>query len=326
MIDQYAQAVPYPAVFSFVTATSELIGGSNTDFATFRDTGILGVEMAYLTGSPIYHTMADAPGNVSARSLHQQGANTLALARHIGNLDLSQTNEDSKAVFFTLGRFLVVRYPASWALPIALLAGLLLIAAAWRHRGWLRILRSIGATLATVLLSLAAAIGLWTLIGGWRSTVGIVESYLYLAGFVALTAGIGAAMARLTRRKIGTGPDAVGVVSVWWGLALLTAISAPGFSYLFAWPAMAGGLALLWRWPQAAKTGWALVCWIVVSVTTLVLLVPAIDVFHQFAQPRPGNLGSQILFMIALPVLLVALVVELLRVFRVRPTKSQSLP
>ena len=88
MIDQYAQAVPYPAASSVVTAIVELIGGSNTDLATFREADVPGIEMAYMTGSPIYHTMADNPDNVSARSLHQQGSNTLALVRHIGNMQL----------------------------------------------------------------------------------------------------------------------------------------------------------------------------------------------------------------------------------------------
>lgn len=324
MIDQYAQAVPYPVAFSFVTATTELIGGSNTDFATFRDAGIHGVDLAYLSGSSIYHTLADTPEHVSERSLHQQGANTLALTRHIGDLDFALARDDSRAVFFTIGRFLVVRYPTSWALFIILLTGTVLIGVGWRQRGWLRLLRGVGTTLATVLLSVLAAIGLWTLIGGWRSNMGIAESYSYLAGFLVLTAGIGAVTAWLTRRRIGTGPDALGVVIVWWALGLLTAISVPGMSYLFAWPALAGGLALLWQASPVAGLWWKLACWALVSVTTLAVLVPAIDIFYQFAQPRPGNPDSEILALIAIPVLLLALVVELLRVFRLRPAKRPS--
>ncbi|MFC2082414.1 M28 family peptidase [Candidatus Bipolaricaulota bacterium] len=320
MIDQYAQAVPYPAAFSFVTATSELIGGSNTDFATFRDAGILGFDMAYLTGSPIYHTMADAPENVSARSLQQQGANTLALARHFGNLDPELPRGSAGAIFFTLGRFIVVRYLESWALPIILAAGLMLVVAAWRERGWLRILRSFGATLAALLLSMAASAGLWMLIGNWRSTMGIFESYVYLAGFVLLTAGIGTAMVWVTRRRIGTGSDAIGVLLVWWLLGLLTTLTMPGLSALFTWPALIGGLLLMLRLPQSAKIPRRHARWTLVCLTTMVVLIPAIDFFYQFAQPRPGNLDSQILATIAVPVMLIALVIELLRVFWVRAT------
>ena len=56
VIERYIAGVPHPAAFSFLTGISELIGGSNTDFAPFRDSGIAGVEFVYAHGSPIYHT------------------------------------------------------------------------------------------------------------------------------------------------------------------------------------------------------------------------------------------------------------------------------
>lgn len=323
VIARYAEAVPYPVAFSFLTTTAELIGGSNSDFDTFQIEGIPGVELAYLRGSPIYHTLTDAPERVSLRSLQHQGANTLALTRHIGNLELGLPRDDSNAVFFTVGRFSVVRYPAAWVLPIVLLAGGALVAAGWRQGAWLRILRSVGATLATTMVAAAAAVGIWTVLGRLRGTMGVAESYLYLAGLLVLTAGIGTAVARLTGRLIGTGPDALGVVIIWWALGLLTAIVAPGMSYLFVWPALAAGLTLVWRSPPAAGRWWQLAGWVLVVGTALVLLVPAIDIFYQLAQPRPGNLDSQILSLIAIPIVLLALVVELLRVFRVRPIKRQ---
>ena len=124
--------------------------------------------------------------------------------------------------------------------------------------------------------------------------------------------------AHLTRRRLGTSPDALGVVAVWWFVALLVSLIAPGTSYLFVWPSLAGGLALLCRPSRSSQTYWDVVCWALVSVTTLVVLVPAIDFFFQFAQPRPGNPDSQMLAIIAIPTMLVSLVVELLRAFRVR--------
>jgi len=323
IIDQYIEAVPYPAAFSFLTTVAELIGGSNSDFATFRDQGIAGVEFAYLRGSPIYHTLADTPERVSLHSLQQQGANTLALTRHIGNLKLAPSVNDSNAVFFNVGRFGVVRYPITWALPIALLTGALLAGAGWRQRAWLCILRSVASTVATMTGSAVAAVGVWTVLASQRDTMGVAESYLYLAGLLVLTAGIGSAVARVIGRQIGEEPDATGVVIVWWVLGLLTAIVAAGMSYLFVWPALAGGVTLLWRtwwrWQPilAAAT-------VVVVGSALLLLIPAIDTFYQLAQPRPGNPGSEILALIAIPIVLLALVVELLRAFWVRPNKRPA--
>ncbi len=48
------------------------------------------------------------------------------------------------------------------------------------------------------------------------------------------------------------------------------------------------------------------------TFATLPLLIPAIDTFYQFAQPRPGNIDSQMLAMVALPALLISLVGQLL--------------
>lgn len=320
--DQYAAAVPYPAAFSFLTTTAELIGGSNSDFASFRDRGTPGVELAYLHGSPIYHTPADTPERVSLRSLQQQGANTLALARHVGNLDLRLPREKSKSVFFTIARLLVVRYPAALAVPIALLALAALAIAGWRERAWLMALRSSGATLLTIIVAVVATTGIWMALASWQTAMGFAESYVYLAGLLMLTVGITAVVARFLRRRIPAGPDALGVTLVWWALGLLLAILAPGMSYLFTWPALAGGLMLLWSPSTSGR--YRLVRWAVMTFVVLVLLVPAIDIFYQLAQPRPGNPDSQILPFVGIPILLVALAVELLRVFRVRPIKHSS--
>jgi hypothetical protein len=48
----------------------------------------------------------------------------------------------------------------------------------------------------------------------------------------------------------------------------------------------------------------------------VLLMAPAIDIFFQFAQPRPGNPDSQILFIVAVPIGLFALVAELVRTFQ----------
>jgi hypothetical protein len=324
IIDRYIEAVPNPAAFSFLATTLELIGGSNTDFDTFQDDAIAGVEFAYLRGSPIYHTPADTPERVNLRSLQQQGANTLDLTRHIGNLELSPSGDESKVVFFNLGRLNVIRYPITWAFPIALVTGAVLMTAVWRHKAWLAILRSVAATIVTVIGSAVVAVGVWTVLAGQRGKMGIAESYFYLVGLLVLTAGIGIAVARVIRRQVGEEPDAIGVLIIWWALGLLTAIVAPGMSYLFVWPALAGGITLLWWSSPAANRWWQPVLSMLVVGIALLLFIPAIEIFYQFAQPRPGNPDSEILSIIAIPIVLLALVVELWRVFWADPMKPHS--
>ena len=66
-------------------------------------------------------------------------------------------------------------------------------------------------------------------------------------------------------------------------------------------------------------TGWRSLAPAVLTVgTAMVVLIPAIDTFFQFAQPRPGNPGSEILPTVAVPVLLVALGIQLALVYRLQ--------
>ena len=248
IIDKYLKAVPYPAAFSFLTTTAELIGGSKSDFDIFRDKGIAGVEFAYLRGTPIYHTPADTPERVqpahsaAARRQHARPHPIYRQSCCSVHPATSRTPYSSTSVVS-----MWYKYPITWALPIALVTGAVLAAAGWRQRTWLQILASVAITVVMLIGSAVAGVGIWTVLAGQRSTMGVVESYLYLAGLLILTAGISIAVARVTRRKIGGVSDATGVVIVWWALGLLTSMYAPGMSYLFVWPALVGGVILLWR-------------------------------------------------------------------------------
>ena len=148
--------------------------------------------------------------------------------------------------------------------------------------------------------------------------MGRIESYILLACFLALAVGVAGAVARLARRGIPEGADALGVLLVWWGLSLFSAACAPGMSYLFVWPALAGGLVLFSRPALGSKPSLQFVGWALAAGIAVVLLVPAVDIFYQLAQPRPGNPDSQALPFVAVPVVLLTLVVEFLRSFRVR--------
>jgi hypothetical protein len=315
ILDRYVGSASHPAAFSFLTEITELIGGSNTDFAPFRDAGIPGVEFVYAQGSSIYHTAADTPDRVSSRSLQAHGANTLALARDLAQTDFSSVSGDDEMIFFTVGRSHVVRYPTSWAVPLVVLAGVALVGAVQRRTKWLAVAG--GALLALVIaVSIAAVVAvLWFFLAGWRNSMGVAESYAYLFGSAALVATV-MVIPFPSRPGIGMKIQPEAAILVWWVLALLTAITVPGMSYLFALPALTGALAL---WVGHGTDNRSLLpgAAIVTMGTAAVVLVPAIDTFFQFAQPRPGNPDSEILATIAVPVLLIALGTELALSFRV---------
>ncbi len=313
IISEYAAAVSNPAAYSYLTATMRLIGGSNTDFAPFQDAGVPGLELAYVRGSPIYHLPADAPDRVGIDSLQHHGASALAMVRRLAGADLSALDEeDDPEVYFTIGRASVVRYPGWWTLVAVLLGTLALVAALWRSGAVRRSLRGAAAVLAIALATALLAVTAWTALAGLRQDMGVHESYLYLGGLVVLAWGVGSVILARTGAPTGELAHAGGVAIVWLGLALVCAVTLPEIGYLLAWPALACGIAILFR--RRSPGGWAdIPGFALVTASLLVLCIPAIDTFYQFAQPRPGNLDSQILWIIVLPALMISLATELVR-------------
>ncbi|HSG85146.1 MAG TPA: M28 family peptidase [Candidatus Limnocylindrales bacterium] len=330
-IDRYAAAVARPVASSVLTATRTLIGGSTSDMDVFGAAGMTGVELAYFHGSSIYHTPADALDRVDVDTVHRLGDATLAIARRVGNDDLGEPMEVRRTAFFTVGP-IVVRHPAEWTVVVLVLAGLVLVAgaAATSRSGapvtWSGAGRGLFATVLTMLVSAVAAVAAWTVVSGLRGDLGIAEGYLYLAGLVALVVVVHAGSARIARVAKARDAAAVGVVAAWCLLAAPLALAAPEIGYLLAWPALAAATAILLR-RRGRAGGWLdLAAFALVAVTALVLVVPAVDTFFQFAQPRPGNPGSQLTWMVAIPAVLVALVAELVVAVWPRPAPLVAEP
>ena len=294
LVENYAEGVSNPTAYSFITTTSALIGDVGTDFGPFRNAGVPGFHFAYMRGSSIYHSPADNLGSVSWDSVQHHGSNSLGIVRHFGDLDLGMMPESGESVYFTLRPFFI-QYPAAWSIPVALLAAALLLVGFVREprRNGRRmesiILTGAIALLVTLAATLIATL-VWLLVTAIRPTLSVVESLLYF--FVAF--GLGACLAlRLSRRvSIKRRMAVPGFLLVWIALALLTAIAAPGFSPLFTLPALAGAVACNWH---TRPTEWgAVLRFALVAAPTVVLLIPAIDFFFQFGQPRPGNPDSSI--------------------------------
>jgi hypothetical protein len=93
--------------------------------------------------------------------------------------------------------------------------------------------------------------------------------------------------------------------------------------YLFAWPALVGSLVLVFPpaqgWTRLGSLG-------ILGLPTLVLLVPAIDTFFQMALPRPGNLDSEMVEVIAVVILLAALSAALIAACHQRSSKTVMTP
>jgi hypothetical protein len=302
VIAELDAAVTHPAAFSFLSGLVELIGEVGTDFDPFREAGYPGLHFAYLRGAPIYHTAADSIVRLGESSLQHHGSHALGIAGHFGDLDLRQTRNESQIVYSMVGP-LLVKHPAGWTVAVALVA-LALASLRLERRRLVAGGRAVLAGIASLIIGTAA----WLSIAALRPTLGVVESYVYLAVLLIGTN----LLARWAAGSRDRSDVATGVVAVWAALALVASIAAPGLSMMLAWPALAAGGALLWRPSrpalQSARFG-------LVALPTLVLVLPAIDVFWQFAQPRPGNLDSEVLAAVVVPILLGLLAAALIHAF-----------
>jgi hypothetical protein len=260
---------------------------NDTDFTPFRDAGFAGLNFAFIGGSAYYHTPEDSPDNLDPASLQHMGATVLDTARHFAERDLGAPRGGQLTYFTVLGK--LVRYPLGLAVPLAVLAAVMLAATVLyaRRRGGVRI-RAVAWAAAGFLGLVGATTALG--IGAWQALLWLRPGYgsflsgdtyrpeWYAAGALALTASLTVAWYMLLRRRYA--PEEIGL-AVWaWlaVLALVTAVFLPGAAYLFTLPPLVGCLALAAavRWGGTDPT-WRWLACCAVAVPAIALLLPSVD-------------------------------------------------
>jgi len=256
LIREFAAAARHPMANSLSYEVYKRLP-NDTDMTVFKKAGMAGLNFAYIDGIARYHTRADSVENIDERSLQQQGANALALARHFGGLDLNEVRGPNSVYFNPLGSFFV-HYPSWLVLPLAALALLLFACVvAVGLRGRLLTARGLLFGFAAFPVAAVAAwgavkLGVWLVralhrgeeFAPWGETY---RGGLYLVGLVLLAAAAFAALYNLFRKKTGVNNLAVGALAWWTLLAAAVGLLVPGASYLLAWPllfALAGTLAV----------------------------------------------------------------------------------
>ncbi|XVV13374.1 M28 family peptidase [Actinoplanes sp. CA-131856] len=288
LVDVYGSA-PRPVGTSFAVEIYRLMP-NDTDFTAFKDAGFAGLNAAYIDGAAIYHAPTDVPGVMDKDSLQHHGDNTLALARELGDRDLTKLSSGQDATYFPVPG-LLVRYPGALVWPLAVLALLAVAALAWlaRRRALItgrRLVASAGLTLIPLLLAPVMAQVLWWLLTLVRPGYAELPIDPYRPGWyrlavVALTAAVLFAWFALFRRKVG--PAALAIAGLAWLAVLGVALAAvtPGGSYLAALPALAGAVAGLVAiharpWLQVLAVTAGGVVAVVILLPTVVMLFPAL--------------------------------------------------
>jgi hypothetical protein len=123
LIEEFARSVPSPISHSLAYEIYRLLP-NDTDLTVFRKAGLPGLNFAFISGLPYYHTSLDRIENLDGRSVQHHGSYALALARRFGNEGLGDRRQ-ANAVYFDVLGYTLIRYPGGWVIPFT--AGLTLL-------------------------------------------------------------------------------------------------------------------------------------------------------------------------------------------------------
>lgn len=215
---------------------------NDTDFTAVKRIAH-GLNFANTAAIENYHTSTDSLLTTDPKTLQHHGDHVLAIARAFGDWqgDPGQAAAKGDAVWFDFLATWIVWWPESWALPLAVLALVMIAAHAWRYRSWDQGV-FVGPAALAAAFAVPAAFGwglraLGALPAPWIATPIAALASLHLA---AIAGGI-AASASLARKATPRGLW-VGTWLAWSALGVGAAAVAPGTSYLFVVPALAAGL------------------------------------------------------------------------------------
>ena len=311
LISEFAQAAPNPVATSLAYEVYRRLP-NDTDLSVFKDAGMPGLNFAFIEGATHYHTALDSYENIDERSLQHQGSYALALTRHFGNLDLANMKAGN-SVYFDLFGLKLIHYPGALSilfsvLTAALFIGIVIIGF---RRGALkfgRIVLAFFAFLLCIAISAVLIFLLWrlvTLLHGDYHAIPQGFAYndgYYIISFVTLTVAVTAGLFIWFRKKMGHANVAIGTLSWWLILMILTTLFLPGLSYLFTWPLLFCLLGVgydFYTRRENAVSLRRLVALILTVVPAIILFVPVV---YLMAVALPLALSAAIMVLVALTV------------------------
>jgi len=258
LMDIFAGTVAHPVANSLTYEVYKLLP-NDTDFSVYRKHGLVGFNFAFSNAASLYHSQFDKLDNLDRNSLQHHGDNAFALAFALADADLNALKSDADASYFDLFGSVLVVWPASLNLPIALIALFGILALIVMHRSafsWRSTAIAVGAVVVVpVLLSLVG----WLLsfpLGVWPS-VHPIDHPAPWPGRIALAAGaILASLVVAGAVALRTKVRALLLIN-WLVLSLIgvaVATTVSGASFLFIWPA-AGVAFIGWVETFLRRTG-----------------------------------------------------------------------
>jgi len=317
VVREWARGVPWPVGTSLGYEVYKRLP-NDTDFTEFKRLHAVGLNFAFIDGVEAYHTPLDSAEALDRGSVQAHGDSALALARRFGQADLDRSRwRGPDAVFFTLPGGLVVRYPASWAIPFACAT---LLAWGWavlraRRRGETSIG---GLVVALLVLGVFGAVEIWAALRAsgwlerlqawWHPLAAPTTNGAYALALTAIAVLDWLVVYVLLRKKLAAHSLALGAGLIVLAGSGALAVLVPGASYLSAWPVLAaiGATAVLHTGGdrRAGGTGRVLALGLL-AVPALAILVPtSLGLVSGLGLTREGVVALEVLLWVLVATLL----------------------
>lgn len=269
LIELFAEVIERPVTNSLAYEIYKRLP-NDTDFSPFRNAGHIGFNLAFLGSASRYHSQHDTVDRLSKTSLAHHGDNALALVTELTRIDLATIKADGDASYFDLFGRVLVRWPASWNLPLAALALLLVLALALHQRKELsarKLMWAVGLTLLTGPLLFGAGWLLSFPLGRWPDAMILDHPSPWPARIALGSCAMLIALALgavLARRQAGALAGWIALASLGLGVAMIM----PGAAYAFLFPSLAYA-AVGWALARRPQGAW----WATVLASALALVL-----------------------------------------------------
>ncbi|HMP79062.1 MAG TPA: M28 family peptidase [Pirellulaceae bacterium] len=269
LILHYARHVRRPRTSSLFADIYRILP-NDTDLSVFLWEGIKGYNFAFIGNVRNYHTPDDTVENLNLSSLQHQADNVWQLTRSLLDGDWQSFGAPAgNVVYFDLFSSWVIWWPATWSLPVALLATLFWILVAvipgqfgFPTDGWSSLASASLGLMALLLTWTVSAGGLWLLMTIVRLDTRMAHpwpdgSLPLIVSFWLAAIGLVVSAVELGQRWVTPQQWIISVGLLWAVLAIGISWLLVGGSYLWLVPLVAGCLTTA-AWPSrwGNKTMW----------------------------------------------------------------------
>ena len=278
---------------------------NDTDLSEIAVLGRPALNFAFADGVARYHTAHDDVAHLDQGSLQHHGSQALVLARAFGNGPLPRP-ATGDAVFFDLPGVGLVVYPATWSLPLAIAAALLVVAAV------VRTARSTGHWVRSVALGMLGSLCAVALAGAGAHVTGMAIARahdamtwggapafrgIYAAAIAVLALGLALVSYAAVRRWGKAIGLHVGALVIWAVLAVFVSVRVPGVSFLLTWPLIVATIAAHASIRTTAvatrrATGGSVAGDVTLWIATVIALAIVVPVVYAVSTVLLGSIGA----------------------------------